>query len=52
MAAIPVPPTVVAEGAAPAPSAGPRYVEPGWLTRNAVNRPIAWLTRRGLSVWG
>lgn len=29
-----------------------RYIEPGWFTRNLVNRPIAWLTRRGVSVWG
>ena len=30
----------------------PRYVEPGWFTRNVFNRSIAWLTRRGVSVWG
>jgi deazaflavin-dependent oxidoreductase (nitroreductase family) len=26
--------------------------KPGWFTVNVVNRPVAWLTRRGLSVWG
>jgi deazaflavin-dependent oxidoreductase (nitroreductase family) len=28
------------------------YREPGWFTRNVVNRSVAFLTRRGLSVWG
>jgi deazaflavin-dependent oxidoreductase (nitroreductase family) len=28
------------------------YREPGWFTRNVVNRSIAFLTRRGISVWG
>ena len=28
------------------------YREPGWFTRNVFNRTIAWLTRRGVSVWG
>ncbi|MEV8592329.1 nitroreductase family deazaflavin-dependent oxidoreductase [Streptomyces sp. NPDC052012] len=27
-------------------------VKPGWFTVNVVNRSVAWLTRRGLSVWG
>ncbi|MEV8552211.1 nitroreductase family deazaflavin-dependent oxidoreductase [Streptomyces glaucescens] len=26
--------------------------KPGWLTVNVVNRAVAWLTRRGISVWG
>ncbi|MFI8304374.1 nitroreductase family deazaflavin-dependent oxidoreductase [Streptomyces sp. NPDC085927] len=26
--------------------------KPGWFTVNVVNRLVAWLTRRGLSVWG
>ncbi|WP_225846725.1 nitroreductase family deazaflavin-dependent oxidoreductase [Streptomyces sp. HPF1205] len=26
--------------------------KPGWFTRNVFNRLLAWLTRRGLSVWG
>jgi deazaflavin-dependent oxidoreductase (nitroreductase family) len=30
----------------------PRYRAPGWFTRNLVNRPIAFLTRHGVSVWG
>jgi deazaflavin-dependent oxidoreductase (nitroreductase family) len=28
------------------------YRPPGWFTRNLFNRAVAWLTRRGLSVWG
>jgi len=28
------------------------YGEPGWFTRNVFNRAVAFLTRRGLSVWG
>ena len=30
----------------------PRYVEPGWFTRNVFNRAVAALTRAGVSVWG
>jgi deazaflavin-dependent oxidoreductase (nitroreductase family) len=30
----------------------PRYVKPGWFTRNAFNPLVAALTRAGLSVWG
>ncbi|KUN88940.1 deazaflavin-dependent nitroreductase [Streptomyces bungoensis] len=26
--------------------------KPGWVTVHVVNRAVAWLTRRGLSVWG
>lgn len=26
--------------------------KPGWFTVNVFNRMVAWLTRRGLSVWG
>ncbi|MFF6914820.1 nitroreductase family deazaflavin-dependent oxidoreductase [Streptomyces sp. NPDC012466] len=26
--------------------------KPGWFTVNVFNRLVAWLTRRGLSVWG
>lgn len=26
--------------------------KPGWFTVNVINRFVAWLTRRGLSVWG
>ncbi len=26
--------------------------KPGWLTINVFNRLVAWLTRRGISVWG
>lgn len=47
-----IPTTVLSESAGPTPAAGPRYVAPGWFTRNVFNRSIAWLTRRGLSVWG
>jgi deazaflavin-dependent oxidoreductase (nitroreductase family) len=28
------------------------FKQPGWLTKNVFNRIVAWLTRRGLSVWG
>jgi deazaflavin-dependent oxidoreductase (nitroreductase family) len=28
------------------------YRAPGWFTRNIFNRFVAFLTRRGLSVWG
>lgn len=28
------------------------YRRPGWITRNVMNRAVAWLTRRGFSVWG
>ncbi|WP_127360773.1 nitroreductase family deazaflavin-dependent oxidoreductase [Actinacidiphila soli] len=27
-------------------------MKPGWFTVNVFNRTVAWLTRRGLSVWG
>lgn len=30
----------------------PKYVEPGWFTRNVFNRAVALLTRAGVSVWG
>ncbi|MFE9028081.1 nitroreductase family deazaflavin-dependent oxidoreductase [Streptomyces iakyrus] len=26
--------------------------KPGWFTVNVFNRVVAWLTRRGISVWG
>ncbi|WP_328375238.1 nitroreductase/quinone reductase family protein [Streptomyces sp. NBC_00440] len=26
--------------------------QPGWLTVKVLNRMVAWLTRRGVSVWG
>lgn len=26
--------------------------KPGWFTVNVMNRVVAWMTRRGLSVWG
>jgi deazaflavin-dependent oxidoreductase (nitroreductase family) len=28
------------------------YRRPGWFTRNVFNRAVAFLTRRGVSVWG
>ncbi len=28
------------------------YRRPGWMTRNVMNRAVAWLTRHGLSIWG
>ncbi|WP_282692312.1 nitroreductase family deazaflavin-dependent oxidoreductase [Streptomyces sp. CC208A] len=34
-------------------SADPAHViKPGWFTVNVMNRAVAWLTRRGISVWG
>jgi hypothetical protein len=30
----------------------PRYQRPGWFTQHVFNPTIAFLTRRGLSVWG
>jgi F420H(2)-dependent quinone reductase len=30
----------------------PHYRQPGWFTRNVFNRVVAFLTRRGVSVWG
>lgn len=33
-------------------SATTHYKQPGWFTRHMFNRFVAWLTRRGLSVWG
>lgn len=26
--------------------------KPGWFTVNVLNRSVAWMTRRGISVWG
>jgi deazaflavin-dependent oxidoreductase (nitroreductase family) len=26
--------------------------KPGWFTVNVMNRAVAWLTKRGLSIWG
>jgi len=33
----------------PAPA---HYRKPGWITRNLFNPAVAFLTRRGISVWG
>ena len=30
----------------------PRYLEPGWFTRNVFNRLMERMTRLGVSVWG
>ncbi len=30
----------------------PHYRRPGWFTTNVFNRAVAFLTRRGISVWG
>jgi deazaflavin-dependent oxidoreductase (nitroreductase family) len=30
----------------------PHYRAPGWFTTHVFNRSVAWLTRRGFSVWG
>ena len=34
------------------PTTTPRYREPGWFTRNVLNRLVGLLTRAGISVWG
>lgn len=31
---------------------GPKYDEPGWITRHLFNPGVALLTRAGVSVWG
>jgi deazaflavin-dependent oxidoreductase (nitroreductase family) len=31
---------------------GTHVKKPGWFTVNVFNRAVAWLTRRGFSVWG
>ena len=30
----------------------PRYLQPGWFTRNVFNRIVVGLTKLGISVWG
>lgn len=35
-----------------AQNATAHYQRPGWFTKNVMNRAVAWLTRRGFSVWG
>jgi len=30
----------------------PRYITPGWFTKNVFNRLVAWLTRHGVSLMG
>lgn len=37
---------------ATAAHATPHYAAPGWSTRHVFNPAVAWLTRRGLSLWG
>jgi deazaflavin-dependent oxidoreductase (nitroreductase family) len=38
--------------AAASTTTGPRYVQPGWFTKNVFNRLVVWLTRVGVSVRG
>ncbi|MFE9120355.1 nitroreductase family deazaflavin-dependent oxidoreductase [Streptomyces sp. NPDC007172] len=33
-------------------SASAHVQKPGWFTVNVFNRAVAWMTRRGISVWG
>ncbi|MFF4183263.1 nitroreductase family deazaflavin-dependent oxidoreductase [Streptomyces sp. NPDC001691] len=33
-------------------SASAHVQKPGWFTVNVLNRAVAWMTRRGISVWG
>jgi deazaflavin-dependent oxidoreductase (nitroreductase family) len=35
-----------------ATTAAPRYLQPGWFTRNVFNQIVVWATRAGLSVRG
>ncbi len=42
------PTTATGQPAAP----GVHYRQPGWFTRNVMNRLVARLTRMGVSVWG
>jgi deazaflavin-dependent oxidoreductase (nitroreductase family) len=44
--------TTSSRGAEPTPPMPGRYVAPDVLTRRLVNPLVAWLTRRGISVWG
>jgi deazaflavin-dependent oxidoreductase (nitroreductase family) len=45
------PATATPAGAAAADPA--RHVKkPGWFTVNVFNRSVAWLSRRGISIWG
>lgn len=30
----------------------PHVQKPGWFTVNVFNRSVAWLTKRGISIWG
>ncbi|MFF0558824.1 nitroreductase family deazaflavin-dependent oxidoreductase [Streptomyces sp. NPDC004266] len=42
-----------AQPATPAGSSPAAHVmKPGWFTVNVFNRAVAWMTRRGISVWG
>jgi hypothetical protein len=36
----------------PSSTAPAHYRRPGWFTQQVFNRVVAWLTRRGVSVWG
>ena len=36
----------------PTDPATPHYREPGWFTGHVFNPAIAFLTRRGISIWG
>ncbi|MFI7011921.1 nitroreductase family deazaflavin-dependent oxidoreductase [Streptomyces sp. NPDC050145] len=33
-------------------ASAPHVQKPGWFTVNVMNRAVAWITRRGISVWG
>ncbi len=44
--------TSTTTGPEPTPPTPSRYVAPDVLTRRVVNPLVAWLTRRGISVWG
>lgn len=52
-ASSPTPAPTPAPAPAPTPAAAPpRYLAPGWFTRNVGNPLVQWLTRRGLPIRG
>lgn len=44
--------TTLPQQPAPGTPRTPHVQKPGWATVNLMNRAVAWLTRRGISVWG
>ncbi|MGA4862760.1 nitroreductase family deazaflavin-dependent oxidoreductase [Streptomyces lavendulocolor] len=44
--------SVTGESPNATPPRSPHVIRPGWFTIHVVNRAVAWLTRRGISVMG